>query len=81
LPRFAAKKPIVQEGAGEVAVGWAELATRRLLTGDATIKTVADYHARSGFEVEIFMGDKGLKAYQPSLPPGAIPKGRSQRKS
>jgi len=36
--------------------------------GDATIVDVANYYATAGFEVEIFTGDEGLKAYEPSAP-------------
>jgi hypothetical protein len=64
-----------------LALEWAELASQKLSIGDATIKTAADYYARSGFEVEIFTGDKGLKAHQPSFPLSAVPKRRSQRRS
>lgn len=35
--------------------------------GDATIVDVANYYATAGFLVEIFTGDEGLKAYEPSL--------------
>ena len=69
------------DGLKTLALEWAELASQKLSIGDATIKTVADYYARSGFEVEIFTGDKGLKAHQPSFPPSAVPKRRSQRRS
>ena len=48
---------------------WPELAAQKISIGDATIKEVADYYARTGYiEVEIFSGDAGLKAYQPPLP-------------
>jgi len=69
------------DGLKKLATEWAALASQKLSIGDATIKTVAEYYARSGFEVEIFTGDKGLKAYQPSLPPSTIPRRRSQRRS
>jgi hypothetical protein len=67
------------EGLKTLAAEWAELANQKISIGDATIKTVAGYYAKIGFEVEIFTGDKGLKAYQPSLPSRTIPKRRSQR--
>lgn len=33
--------------------------------GDASIVEVAEYYASIGFEVEIYTGDEGLKAYEP----------------
>lgn len=35
--------------------------------GDASIAEVANYYSASGFEVEIFTGDAGLKAFEPSV--------------
>lgn len=32
-------------------------------------KGVADYYAKSGYEVEILTGDGGLKSYEPAKPP------------
>lgn len=34
--------------------------------GGASIVDVVQYYAKAGFEVEIFTGDAGLKAYQPT---------------
>ncbi len=48
-----------------LAVEWPSLAASKLSIGDATIKDVAEYYAKSGFSVEILTGDEGLKAYQP----------------
>jgi hypothetical protein len=48
---------------------WPHLATGGTSIGDATIKLVAEYYARAGYEVEIVTGDAGLKAYQPMVPP------------
>ena len=47
---------------------WPELAAQKISIGDATIKSVADYYAKTGLEVEILTGDAGLKAYQPVTP-------------
>lgn len=47
---------------------WPELAMGRISIGDATIKDVAELYAASGFHVEIWTGDAGLKAYEPSKP-------------
>jgi hypothetical protein len=45
---------------------WPQLAQSALSLGDATISKVADFYARTGAEVIIATGDKGLKAYQPA---------------
>lgn len=52
-----------------LADAWPELAKQGLGIGDATIKDVAEYYAKAGYEVEILTGDEGLKAYQPAKPP------------
>ena len=52
----------------EIAETWPDLATQRLSLGDATIKDVAEYYARAGWEVELFTGDMGLKSYEPTSP-------------
>lgn len=57
------------EGLKKLAAEWSKLAVQQISIGDATIKTVAEYYAKSGFLVEILTGDEGLKAYQPSTPP------------
>ncbi|AGY58793.1 hypothetical protein [Gloeobacter kilaueensis] len=56
------------EALKKLATGWPELAKQKLSIGDATIKEVAQYYAKAGFEVEIMTGGKGLKAYQPAPP-------------
>ncbi len=63
----------------QLANEWPTLASRKISIGDATIKTVAEYYAKtsSTFQVEIFTGDGGLKAYEPATPP---PTRRSSRK-
>ncbi|MDZ8237166.1 MAG: hypothetical protein RMZ69_08360 [Nostoc sp. ChiQUE01a] len=55
----------------QLASEWPILASRKFSIGDATIKTVAEYYAKtsSTFQVEIFTGDGGLKAYEPVSPP------------
>ena len=57
---------------------WPDLAMQKLSLGDATIKDVADYYAQMGYSVEILTGDRGLKAYEPSVPP-EIPRRRQRR--
>ena len=54
---------------------WPQLAVQRLSIGDATIKHVAEFYARTGCRVEILTGDHGLKAHQPAAPP-PIPRRR-----
>lgn len=44
---------------------WPKLAAEKISIGDAMIKNVAEYYAKSGYSVEILTGDKGLKSYQP----------------
>ncbi len=58
-----------------LVVSWPELATSGLSLGDATIKNVAEFYARTGAEVIIATGDQGLKAYEPVAPP-RIPRRR-----
>ncbi|MHC5726478.1 MAG: hypothetical protein ACYTXY_20565, partial [Nostoc sp.] len=62
----------------QLATEWPTLASRNISIGDATIKTVAEYYAKtsSTFQVEIFTGDGGLKAYEPAT---LAPKRRSDR--
>lgn len=52
-----------------LASEWPKLAAKGLSIGDATIKDVAEYYAKAGWQVEILTGDSGLKAYEPLLPP------------
>lgn len=59
-----------------LATEWAEKATEKLSMGDVSIIHVAEYYAESGFEVEIFTGDEGLKAYQPVAKPILQPRRR-----
>jgi len=48
---------------------WPEYAKAKLSIGDMTIKTVADYYAEARYIVHILTGDKGLKAYEPTIKP------------
>jgi len=57
---------------------WPVLAEQKLSLGDVTIKDVADYYAKIGYNVEILTGDQGLKAHQPLAPP-EIPRRRRGR--
>jgi hypothetical protein len=52
----------------KLAETWPDLAAGKLSIGDATIKDVAEYYAKMGFEVEILTGDQGLKSYEPEKP-------------
>jgi hypothetical protein len=45
------------------------LAVAGLSLGDATIKNIAEYYAKTGAEVVIATGDQGLKAYEALTPP------------
>ena len=49
-----------------LAERWKESVISGQSLGDASIVDVANYYASAGFEVEIFTGDQGLKAYEPS---------------
>ena len=51
---------------GYLARTWPDLAKSKLSIGDATIRDVAEYYARAGYDVEIVTGDAGLKAYEPA---------------
>lgn len=51
-----------------LAERWKESVISGQSLGDASIVDVANYYASAEFEVEIFTGDKGLKAYEPYTP-------------
>ena len=51
-----------------LAKRWKESVISGQSLGDASIVDVANYYASAEFEVEIFTGDEGLKAYEPSTP-------------
>ncbi len=54
-----------EENLIKLATDWPSLAVSGLSIGDTTIKDVADYYMKAGFQVEILTGDEGLKAYEP----------------
>jgi hypothetical protein len=58
-----------------LADSWPKLAASGITLGDATIKDVADYYAKAGYDVEIVTGDQALKAHEPTKPV-AIPRRR-----
>lgn len=64
------------QGLKNLAAEWPKLAQQKISIGDATIKSVAEYYASTGFTVEILTGDAGLKAYEPIT---AIPTPRRRR--
>lgn len=45
---------------------WKDLVHVKHSLGDASIVDVAQFYAESGCEVEIFTGDEGLKAFEPT---------------
>jgi hypothetical protein len=49
-----------------LAERWKESVISGQSLGDASIVDVANYYASAAFEVEIFTGDEGLKAYEPT---------------
>jgi len=59
-----------------LATNWPELAVQRISLGDATIKDVAEYYSKIGYEVEILTCDQGLKAYEPERESRLIPRRR-----
>lgn len=59
------------ENLKKLAIEWPNLAVQGTSIGDATIKAVADFYAERRFDVEIWTGDRGLKAYEP--PPSIKP--------
>jgi hypothetical protein len=60
----------------KLADNFPDLVEQGLGIGDATIKDVADFYAEARYEVEIFTGDGGLKAYQPAPPNILTPRRR-----
>ncbi len=57
------------DGLMALANEFPQLAARRLSLGDATIKNVAEYYARAGWEVQILTCDRGLQSYEPESKP------------
>jgi len=60
-----------------LAKKWPDLAKQGVSIGDATIKDVAEYYAKPGWQVEILTADAGLKAYEPQHSPPRQPRRRS----
>ena len=58
-----------EDGVSFLAKEWPGLAAAKISIGDATIKAVAEYYARAGFDVVILTGDNGLKSYEPIAKP------------
>lgn len=50
-----------------LAVRWKDSVISGQSLGDASIVEVAKYYDTAGFEVEIYTGDEGLKAYEPNI--------------
>ena len=74
---FSQQEPLwTNEGWNKIIDEWPDLANAGISIGDATIRDVAEYYAKAGFEVTIFTGDAGLKAYEPARPP-LVPRRRS----
>lgn len=61
-----------------IAAKWGEYVESHQSLGDALIVNVADYYYDLGYDVEIFTGDEGLKAYEPVSRPVAIPRRRQK---
>ena len=61
----------------QLAEDWLKNVAEKLSLGDVSIKSVAEYYAKSGFQVEILTADAGLKAYEPSIAI-AIPRRRQR---
>lgn len=53
---------------------WKETAVSGQSLGDALIVEVAKYYASYGYQVEIFTGDEGLKAYEPVVESTIVPR-------
>lgn len=56
-----------KENLKELARKWRESVISGQSLGDASIVDVANYYSLAGFAVEIFTGDMGLKAYEPTV--------------
>lgn len=54
------------EGLKNLALRWRDTAESGQSLGDASIVDVANYYYKMDYEVEIFTGDDGLKAFEPS---------------
>ena len=65
------------EGLKQLAADWLKTVIENLSLGDVSIKSVAEYYAKTGCRVEILTADAGLKAYEPTIPI-AIPRRRQR---
>ncbi len=54
-----------RSGLKKLSNRWKKTAIGGQSLGDASIVDVANYYAETGYNVEIFTGDEGLKAYEP----------------
>lgn len=61
-----------------LASDWPTMAARKLGIGDATIRDIAQYYDKMGYEFKLLTGDAGLAGYQPSPQPPS-PRRRSRR--
>ena len=64
------------ENLNKLADEWPDLAAQKLAIGDATIKQVAEFYSRMGFEVKLLTGDEQLATYEPLAPPPMLPRRR-----
>lgn len=55
------------ENLKKLAEKWKETVISGQALGDASIVEVVNYYTDLGYEVEIFTGDEGLKAFQPTV--------------
>ena len=58
---------------------WRNLAMSGISMGDASIIQVAQHYESKNFNVEIYTGDTGLKAYEPAPKKEILPRNRSRR--
>lgn len=56
------------ENLKRLAADWPKLASGKLAIGDATIKHVAEYYSKMGYEVWLFTADQQLLKFEPPLP-------------
>lgn len=62
------------EGLEKLLQRWEGTVASKQSLGDASIVDVAEFYAKAGYQVEIFTGDQGLKAYQPVQPLQMVPR-------
>ncbi len=63
------------EALKQLADEWSKKVSENLSMGDISIKSIADYYSKMGYQVEILTGDQGLKSYEPKVSP-LIPRRR-----